>query len=192
VLKSGKLVFRSFNGYGKWSVDRHQVDDEGKKRSHDEVMRSYYEFILTENFPDIILALDFHYNLKAKFLQFHRTFLKGKMHTKRAEQWIGREDSVSLVWHKANRILELLKAVDTDRFVDQETHFKCQGFFILLIDFLATQIKAHPSPDLSETEENSFGWWSTDATREFNRCKRDSPDFPWWVVFLELSFFFVF
>jgi hypothetical protein len=143
------------------------------------VMRSYYEFILTENFPDIILALDFHYNLKAKFLQYHRTFLKGKMHTKRAEQWNGREDSVSLVWHKANRILELLKAVDTDRFVDHETHFKCQGFFILLIDFLETQIKALPPPDLSETEKNSFGWWNTDATRKFNVVKYPPKEILW-------------
>jgi hypothetical protein len=121
-----------------------------------------------ENFPVLVLALDFHYNLKVKFSQFHRTFLKGKMHGRRAGKWIGREDSAPLIAHKTNRILELLKSVDTECFADDESHYKCEGFFKMLIDFLEDQVQALPLPDLSESEEESFNWWNATASIKFN------------------------
>jgi hypothetical protein len=40
------------------------VDKNGAKRSVEEVLRSYYESMLTDFLPGLIVSLDFHYNLK--------------------------------------------------------------------------------------------------------------------------------
>jgi hypothetical protein len=93
--------------------------------------------------------------------------LKGKIHRRRAEKWIRREDSAALIAHKTNRILELLKAVNVECFAEHETHYKCQGFFQMLIEFLESWVKTVPLPDLSGAEDESFSSWRLTAVVNF-------------------------
>jgi hypothetical protein len=101
-------------------------------------MRSTCQSVFTDSLPSLIACLNLRYHLKDRLhtFDFQRTFLKGKIHLKRAEQWIGRNDSMSLKVHKTARILALLKEVDEECFEEHEIHYKCKGFFKQVINFL--------------------------------------------------------
>jgi hypothetical protein len=86
-------------------------------------MRSKCNTWLTGSFPAIIASSNIHYQLKDRLncSNFHRTFLKGKIHLKRAEGWISTRDSTALKAHKTDYLLGLLKAVDEECFEEHET-----------------------------------------------------------------------
>jgi hemerythrin len=136
-------------------------------------MRSLSQRYLTDSLPSLVTCLNIHYELKDRLhsSDFHRTFLKGRIHLKRAEQWISSNDFPALKAHKTYHILGLLKAVDEECLEEHETHYKCKGFFKQVIDFLHTEVNQQPLQALSEEETRSFKMWKIVGHTAFSVLK---------------------
>jgi hypothetical protein len=146
IYRAGKKQMGKLNVAGQFA--KFEKDSEGNPRSKQEVDRLYQKEVLLNTLPTVILSLDYHFNLREKFPQFKRAFLKGKKHFDYTERWMKKNDTLYNKEFKTRQLTQWLKEAYPECIEEYETRFKCKGFFHVVIQELEAQV--NPPTDVTD------------------------------------------